>query len=629
MTQIRVKGNTTPLELLKEHKVKDAIGVSVNGKPYDWRLPVKEGDLIQFWTFEDPEGKEIFWHTSAHVLAQALLRLYPQSLPTIGPPIENGFYYDFANLKLSDADFDAIEAMVRQVVAENFRVERELFSSREEAVAQFANNPYKVELIESLPIGEPLTGYRQGEFFDLCRGPHMPSIGKIGAFKIMKTAGAYWRGDQKREMLTRIYAISFPKKEMLETYLTQLEEARRRDHKVVGPQLDLFTLHEEAPGLPFIHPKGLVIWNKLIDAWRDFHRRAGYTEIKTPQMLTKELWERSGHWANYRQNMYTTTVEEREMAIKPMNCPGCMLYYRTHVHSYRELPMRVAELGLVHRYEASGALSGLFRVRGFHQDDAHIFMTLDQIEEEVLGVLRLSERIYTLFGLEYRLELSTRPEANTIGSDADWERATESLRMALERSGQPYRINPGDGAFYGPKIDIHLRDALGRSWQCGTIQLDFALPERFELEYVERDGSRQRPVMIHRTIFGSMERFLGSLIEHFNGKFPLWCSPRQVALLPVADRHIPTCDAIRTRLFDDNFEVETDAAAESLNKKIRNAQLHQFNYIAVVGDREVEEGTVTVRSRDNRVLGAMSVDKFLEQLQAERASRSLSGTVSA
>jgi threonyl-tRNA synthetase len=619
----------TPFELMKEQKAKEAVGVTVNGRPADWKRPLQEGDSVHFWTFEDPEGREVFWHTSAHVLAQAILRLYPDAQPTIGPPIEQGFYYDFANLKLSDSDFEQIEAMAAEIIAANYQPECHLLASRQEAISRFGANPYKVELIESFPEGEPITAYKQGEFFDLCRGPHLPVLGKIGAFKVLKTAGAYWRGDPKREMLTRVYAISFPKKQMLEAYLFQLEEARKRDHKVLGPQLDLFSLREEAPGLPFIHPKGMAIWNALIDSWRQMHRRAGYIEIKTPQLLTRELWERSGHWANYRANMFTTTVEERDMAIKPMNCPGCMLYYRHQVHSYRELPLRVAEMGLVHRYEPSGAISGLFRVRGFHQDDAHIFMTPAQIEDEVLGVLQLADQIYRTFGLEYRLELSTRPESNTIGSDSDWEQATEGLRMALERSGRPYRINPGDGAFYGPKIDIHLRDALGRSWQCGTIQLDFALPQRFELEYVDRDGSRQRPVMIHRALYGSMERFLGQLIEHFAGKFPLWCSPRQVAILPVADRHIPYGRQLLDQLFERQFEVELDGTAESLNKKIRSAQLNQCNYIAVVGDREVQEGTVTVRSRDSRVLGAMAIDRFIEQLETERRTRSLNGMVEA
>lgn len=604
------------------------VAASINGMTRDLTTPLKDGDHVILWNFEDPEGREVFWHTSAHVLAQAVLRLYPNAKPTIGPPIEQGFYYDFADLPISDEAFARIEEEMQKIVAENYVSQREEFSSKAQALEIFGNNKYKRELIESFPEDSPLTGYRQGEFFDLCRGPHLFSLGKIKALKILKLSGAYWRGDAKNDVLTRIYAITFPDRKMLKDYLTQLEEAKKRDHKILGPKLDLFSLKEEAPGMPFIHPKGLYIWNQLTQYICECLDKSDYIEIKTPTLMTRELWERSGHWANYRQNMFTSHIEERDFAIKPMNCPGGMLYYRSHIHSYRELPLRVAEIGNVHRFEPSGALSGLFRVRSFHQDDAHIFMESFQIESEILGVLKLADEIYSTFGLEYRLELSTRPEANTIGSDEEWERATKGLKGALDIYGKEYRINEGDGAFYGPKIDFHIKDAINRTWQCGTIQLDMALPERFELEYTANDGSHKRPVMIHRAIFGSIERFFGILIEHFSGKFPLWLSPVQLRLLTVADRHLPYAEELKRHFKKNGFQCTIDDTNESVSKKVRTAQLDQVNYILTLGDKETENRTINVRTRNNVVHGEMDLDLFTTTIAKEKNERQLTSPFS-
>lgn len=607
----------------------EAIAASINGKTVDLSHPLQNDDRVNIWNFEDPEGKEVFWHTSAHVLAQAVLRLWPDAQPTIGPPIENGFYYDFANLHISDADFENLEKEVQAIISANFLSQREAISSKEEALRLFDSNPYKCELINSFEENSTLSAYRQGEFFDLCRGPHLHNLGKIKAFKIMKTAGAYWRGDSKNEMLTRIYAISYPDRKLLKEYLHQLEESKKRDHKILGPKLDLFSLKEEAPGMPFIHPKGLIVWNQLIDYLRECLNANDYVEIKTPALMTRELWEISGHWFNYRQNMFTSQIEERDFAIKPMNCPGCMLYYKSHTHSYRELPLRVAEIGHVHRYEPSGSLSGLFRVRGFHQDDAHIFMKPTDILDEITKVISLFDEIYSTFGLTYRLELSTRPESNTIGSDEEWETATAGLKGALDQEKREYRINEGDGAFYGPKIDFHIKDALNRSWQCGTIQLDMALPERFDLEYTAPDGSKKRPVMIHRAIFGSIERFMGILIEHFAGKFPLWLSPLQIRMITVADRHESYAKELEKKFRKNGFQVEVDSSQESVSKKVRNAQLAQANYILTIGDQEVENQTANLRTRDNVVHGEIDIDCFLKTIEGERAQRALTSPYTA
>lgn len=606
---------------LNQSAPNQALAAEINSSLFDLSHPLKDGDTVNLINFDDPIGKEVFWHTSAHVLAQAILRLWPNAKPTIGPPIEGGFYYDFANLTVSDTDFEKIEAEVQKILDENYQTKRHLFKDKKEAISRFNANPYKVELIEGFEDG-PITAYEQGEFFDLCRGPHLPNLGKIKAFKVLKTSGAYWKGDPEREMLTRVYAISFPDRKLLKEYLFILEEAKKRDHKILGPKLDLFSIMEEAPGIPFIHPKGMVIWNRLIDFLRELLLKSGYVEIKTPLLMGQELWERSGHWHYYRDNMYAFEIEKRGFAIKPMNCPGCMLYYKSQTHSYRELPLRVAEIGHVHRHEASGALSGLFRVRSFHQDDAHLFMRPSDIKAEILGILALVETIYGTFGLSYRFELSTRPE-KSIGSDEDWEVATKGLKDALEEWGEPYRVNEGDGAFYGPKIDIHIRDALNRSWQCGTIQLDMALPEKFALEYMDKDGVHKRPVMLHRAIFGSIERFFGILIEHFVGKFPLWISPLPIRVITIADRHSEYAHEIMREIKKAGFICDIDETSESVNKKIRNAQLLQINYMLTVGDKEIENKTVNLRTRDNVVHGEIDIPTFLNALKKEMAEKSL------
>ncbi len=600
-----------------------ALAANINGKIRDLTTPLHDGDKVDLLNFEDPDGKKVFWHTSAHVLAQAILRLWPDAKPTIGPPIENGFYYDFADLQISEDDFDKIEKEMKKIAAENYKSKREVFESKQNALKHFIKNPYKCELINEIPVGEELSGYKQGEFLDLCRGPHLPNLGKIKALKVMKTSGAYWRGDPKKEQLTRIYGITYPDRKMLKEYLHLLEEAKKRDHKILGPKLDLFSHHEEAPGMPFIHPKGLIIWLQLTGYIRECLSEADYVEIKTPTLLSKELWVRSGHWKNYQEHMFTSEIEDHLFVIKPMNCPGCMLYYKTHVHSYRELPLRIAEIGNVHRNEPSGAVSGLFRVRSFHQDDAHIFMKPKDIEDEILKVLDLADKIYTTFGLEYNLELSTRPEKQTIGSDEEWETATAGLKGALDTWGHDYIIREGEGAFYGPKIDFHIRDAINRTWQCGTVQLDMALPERFDLEYTAQDGSRKRPVMIHRAIFGSIERFFGILIEHFAGKFPLWLSPRQVRILTVADRHKQYAEELKKKFVQSSFHCNLDSADESVSKKVRNAQLSQINYILTVGDKEVENKTINLRTRDNVVHGELDVDAFIAAIKKEKEKRSL------
>ncbi len=631
ISSLDVPQGTTAQDLAEKFNLKgphQAVSVSINNKPSDLSTPLNDGDTIQFFSFDDPEGKEVFWHTSAHVLAQAILRLYPNAKPTIGPPIENGFYYDFADLTISDEDFDRIEKEMQAICEENYTSERKVFESKKELVSRFENNRYKQELIQGVPDGDLLSGYTQGEFFDFCRGPHLPRLGKIKALKILKTSGAYWRGDSKNEMLTRIYAISFPDRKLLKDYLQKLEEAKKRDHKIIGPKLDLFSLKEEAPGMPFIHPKGMIIWNRLLEYWRECHKRANYVEIKTPSLMIKELWERSGHWENYREHMYTCCVEERDFAVKPMNCPGAMLFYKAKKHSYRELPWRVAEIGHVHRFEPSGSLSGLFRVRCFHQDDAHIFMKPEDIQDEIFKILKLVDEIYSTFGLTYEIALSTRPEKNTIGSDEAWALTTNALRDALNSFGKPYIIQEGDGAFYGPKIDLRVHDALGRSWQCGTIQLDMSLPERFELEYTAQDGSHARPIMLHRVVYGSVERFFGSLIEFYAGKFPLWLSPSQVAIISVADRHAPYAQEVAKAFSEKDFDVHVDDTSESVSKKIRDAQLTQYNYILTVGDKEVENKTVNVRTRDNEVHGEMKVEELIELLQGERKSKSLHSALS-
>lgn len=632
---MQIKAKQSSIDMPEKTEVKDladklnlkapheALAADVNGKICDLSTPLAEGDEVDFFHFDDPKGKEVFWHTSAHVLAQAILRLFPKAQPTIGPPIENGFYYDFDHLQISEDDFPKIEKEIKNILSENFKPQKEVFESKEAALKAFGSNPYKKELIEALPANTPITAYRQGEFFDLCRGPHLHALGKIKAFKLLKTSGAYWRGDSKNAMLTRIYGISFPDRESLKKHLFLLKEAKKRDHRVIGNQLDLFSFHEEAPSMPFIHPKGMVIWDNLLRYWNELHKQNGYKVIKTPQLMSKELWEISGHWEHYRENMFICPVgEEKKLAIKPMSCPGCMMYYKSRTHSYREFPLRIGEVGHVYRKEPSGALNGLFRVQSFHQDDAHIFMTQEQIKSEILNVLALVKEIYETFGLKYTFELSTRPE-KSIGTKKDWDIATAGLKSALDEWSEPYKINEGDGAFYGPKIDLHVQDAIGRSWQCGTVQLDFSLPERFDLHYKDSDGSLKRPIMIHRALYGSIERFLGILIEHFKGKFPLWISPLPIKILPISDRHIEYAETLSEKLFAAGFITEVDTSKESISKKVRAAQLLQINYMLTVGDQEVSNKNASLRTRDNYLHGEIEVDQFIKNLEIERNERAL------
>ena len=614
----QIEGDSiTGVELAKKLKKKlsqPTLALKINGTLKDLKTELCEGDRIDFVGFDDEEGRRIFWHSSAHILAQAVRRLYPDAKPAIGPPIENGFYYDFSDLEISENDFPKIEDEIKKIVNERLQPVRIEYASKEDALSEFKENRFKTELIENLEEG--LSSYRQGDFVDLCVGPHIPQTGLVQAFKILKTSGAYWRGDTKNEQLTRIYAISFPEKKLLSEYLHMLEEAQKRDHRVIGRKLDLFSFHDEAPGMPFFHPRGMVIRDEILKFEKEQHEKEGYVEIKTPVMLSRELWETSGHWEHYRENMYTSQVEDRDFAIKPMNCPGCMLYYKSKQFSYRQLPLRVAEIGNVHRHEMSGALSGLFRVRSFHQDDAHIFMKPEDLKPEIRNVLRLSETIYAAFGLSYQMELSTRPE-KSIGTNEQWELAERGLREALEEGGYLFKINAGDGAFYGPKIDMHIKDVLGRTWQCGTIQLDMSLPERFDLEYDGQGGGKERPIMIHRAIYGSTERFMGILIEHYGGKFPLWLSPVQARILTVADRHDDYANWLFAEFMKSSLRAEVDDSSESISKKVRNAQLDQVNYILVVGDREVEEKTVSVRTRGNIVLGAMAPKDLIEKMREE------------
>lgn len=598
----------------------NAVAMQVNDELRDLGSVVDESAKVNFITTKDPEALEIMRHSAAHVMAQAIMRLNKDARPAIGPAIENGFYYDIDMAPISEADFAKIEDEMQKIIKEKLPIVREEIS-KAAALELFKDDKYKVEMIEGLADGQ-ISVYREGEFVDLCRGPHVPNTGFVKAFKLLKTSGAYWRADQTREQLQRVYGTAFFDKKELNAHLTFLEEAAKRNHRKLGTQLDLFSFHEEAPGMPFFHAKGMAVWNALLEYWREEHTRAGYVETKTPIILNRQLWERSGHWENYRENMYTTVIDEEDYAIKPMNCPGGMLLYKTHPHSYRELPIRAGEIGLVHRHELSGVLNGLFRVRAFHQDDAHIFMRPDQIQDEILGVLKLVERVYGTFGLDFMLELSTRPE-KSIGDDDLWEIATRGLADALKASGRPYKINPGDGAFYGPKIDIHIKDALNRTWQCGTIQLDMALPERFDLTYVDADGERKRPVMIHRVVYGSIERFFGILLEHFAGKFPLWLAPVQVIVLPINDELEPYANEVCARLQANGFRAAVDARTESLNKKVREAQLNYIPLIITIGNKEVEAGTLSVRTLDGNVKYGLSFDEFVSTVKTHIKERKL------
>jgi threonyl-tRNA synthetase len=605
-------------EQISRGLAENAVAMKLNGKVVDLNTPLTEDSTVQILTPKDKEGMDVFRHSTAHLMAHAIHELYPYAKFTIGPVVEEGFYYDMEHDPFKPEDLDKIEQKMHEIMKKKLPIERQEITKKQ-AKELFKDNEYKLEMIDELDEAT-ITVYRQGDFVDLCRGPHVPNTSIIKAFKLTKIAGAYWRADAKNKQLQRIYGISFPSKEELKQYITLREEAEKRDHRKLGRELDLFSFHDEGPGMPFLHPKGMVIWNELLAFWRELHRQAGYVEIKTPIMLSRKLWEQSGHWMNYKENMYTTVIDQMDYAIKPMNCPGGMLVYKEKIHSYKEMPLRVGEIGLVHRHELSGVLSGMFRVRCFHQDDAHLFMTPEQITEEVLGVINLADKIYGAFGLTYRLELSTRPD-KSIGTDEAWEAAEAGLRKALEESGMEYKINPGDGAFYGPKIDFHLKDAIGRTWQCGTIQLDMNNPERFDLTYEGSDGKQHRPVMLHRTIYGSLERFFGVLTEHYAGKFPLWLNPVQARIVTVADRHNEYAEMIRQKYFDAGVRVELDSRAESIPKKVRESQLAKVNYTLVVGDKEQANNTVNVRTRDNEVLGEKDPQEFLDQMLGEIKDR--------
>ncbi len=601
-----------------------AVAAKVNGELVDLSTPLKEGDSLEIVTLKDKDGLHVYRHTCAHVLAQAIKSIYPTCKLAIGPVIDNGFYYDIDfKTPITMDDFAKIEAEMKKIIKSNLPIER-FTLPRNEAVALmsgFGEN-YKVELINDLPEGEEISFYKQGAFIDLCKGPHLPSTGKIKAFKLMSIAGAYWRGDEKKKMLTRIYGTAFAKKEEMDAYFVMLEEAKKRDHIKLGKELKLFALLNEGRGFPFFLPNGMVIKNLLIDYWRQIHRRDGYVEVQTPMIMTRTLWETSGHWDHYKDNMYTTKIDGEECAIKPMNCPGGVLVYKLYPHSYKDLPIRMGELGLVHRHEKSGQLHGLMRVRCFTQDDAHIFMTPEQITSEIKGVVKLIDEVYTLFGFKYHVELSTRPE-DSMGSDEDWENATNALRAALEGMGLDYEVNEGDGAFYGPKIDFHLEDSIGRTWQCGTIQLDFQLPQRFDLEYVGEDGQKHRPIMIHRVVFGSIERFMAILIEHFAGKFPVWLAPEQVKVLPVTDRASEYAQALADEMNAAGFRASADLRKEKLGRKILDAEMEKVPYKLVVGDKEMEDCTVSVRRRGEGDIGVMDKSEFLAMLREENDSKKI------
>ena len=607
---------------ISEGLARAVVAASVNDQVVGLDYIVKEDCTLNLFKFDDVEGKDVFRHTSAHMLAQAIKRLYPEAKFAIGPSIENGFYYDIdLDQRLTMEDLQKIESEMKKIAKEDLKVERyEL--PKEEALAWAKENGeiYKEELINELPEGEVISFYKQGDFTDLCRGPHLPSTKKVKAVKLLSIAGAYWRGDEKNKMLQRIYGISFEKNKDLEQYLHLLEEAKKRDHRKLGKELELFFIPEEGPGFPLFMPKGMQLKNALLDFWRQVHREDNYVEIETPIILNRHLWETSGHWYHYKENMYTVKIDDQDFAIKPMNCPGGMLYYKSKPHSYRDFPMRVAELGRVHRHELSGALHGLMRVRAFTQDDAHIFMLPEQIKDEIKGVVKLIDSVYKTFGFEYHLELSTRPE-DSMGTDEEWETAENGLREALEELNLPYILNEGDGAFYGPKIDFHLKDCLGRTWQCGTIQLDMQLPQRFDISYVGQDGEKHRPVMIHRVALGSIERFIGILIEQYAGKFPVWLAPTQVKILPISDKYMDYANEVKKALFDAGVRVEMDDRAEKIGFKIREAQLQKVPYMLVVGEKEAAENQVAVRSRDKGEMGSMNLADFVSMVVKEDAER--------
>ena len=607
---------------LSNSLAKKVLAANVNGELTDLREELVDGSEVAFLTFEEDGGKHTLRHTASHILAQAVKRLWPEAKLAIGPAIDKGFYYDIdLEQNLTPEDLGKIEKEMSRIVKENLPITKSVMS-RQEAIEFFKskNEDYKVELIEDLPEDAVISCYSQGDFIDLCAGPHVASTGKVKAFKLQSIAGAYWRGDEKNKMLQRIYGTAFEKKEELDAYLHMLEEAAKRDHRKLGKELGLFVIKEEGPGFPFFLPKGMALRNELENFWREVHHEFEYEEIRTPIILNKQLWETSGHWFHYRENMYTTIIDEEEYAIKPMNCPGGILVYQNEMHSYRDFPLRYAELGLVHRHELSGALHGLFRVRAFTQDDAHVFMLPSQMQSELMKVIELFDRIYSQFGLKYHVELSTKPD-NAMGDDAIWEAATEALRNAIEAKGIPYVINPGDGAFYGPKLDYHIEDSLGRTWQCGTIQLDMNLPERFQIDYVGEDGQKHRPIMIHRACFGSMERFIGILTEHYAGAFPTWMAPVQVKILPISEKHVEYAEQLAKQMHRDYVRVEVDDRSEKIGYKIRQAQMAKVPYMLVVGDKEVEEGTVNVRKHGGDELGSVPFEEFFNAIKIEIKDR--------
>ena len=620
-SNIEVEKESSVLDVAKkisEGLARVALAGIVNGEVKDLRYELNEDCKLEIVTFDNLEGKKAYWHTTSHIMAQAIKRIFPEVKLAIGPSIDNGFYYDFDVEKpFTEEDLVKIENEMKKIIKEDLAIER-FTLPRDEAIKfmKEKQEPYKVELIEDLPEDEEISFYKQGEFTDLCAGPHVMKTGSIKAVKLLTTSGAYWRGNEKNKMLQRIYGISYPKASQLEEYLNMLEEAKKRDHKKLGKELELFMMTGEGPGFPFFLPKGMVLRNVLEDYWRKIHTLNGYQEVKTPVMLNEELWHRSGHWDHYKDNMYTTKIDEQDFALKPMNCPGGMLVYKSKMHSYKDLPIRMGELGLVHRHEKSGQLNGLFRVRCFTQDDAHIFCLPEQIESEIINLMHLINQVYSLFGFTYTVELSTRPE-NSMGSDEEWATAENALKKALEHENMEYVINEGDGAFYGPKIDFHIKDSLGRDWQCGTIQLDFQMPERFDLTYIGQDGEKHRPVMLHRVVFGSIERFIGVLIEHYAGAFPTWLAPVQVKILTISDKQKAYANKIAEKLMNEGIRVELDDREEKIGYKIREAQLQKIPYMLIVGDKEVETNAVGVRARKDGDIGQMPIDEFICKIKAE------------
>ena len=603
---------------ISEGFARSLVGAKINGKVYDLMTPIKEDCDIEFLKFADKDGKMVFWHTSTHIMAQAVKRLYPNAKLGTGPALDNGFYYDIdLDEKLTQDDLEKIEAEIKKIVSESLDIIRKEVSKQEAVdIMKKRGEDYKLEIIESLDENAVISLYEQGEFVDLCAGPHLPNTKFVKAVKLTSIAGAYWRADANNKQLQRLYGISFEKKKELDDYLKLLEEAKLRDHRKLGKELDLFSMHEEGPGFPFFHPKGMILRNRLESFWREEHEKRGYDEIKTPIILNEELWHQSGHWDHYKENMYFTKIDDEDYAIKPMNCPGSILTYKSYMFSYRDLPLRWAEMGLVHRHELSGALHGLMRVRAFTQDDAHLYVLPSQVKDELIGVIELADYVYSIFNFKYHVELSTRPE-NSMGTEEQWNIATNGLIDALKEKNIDYIVNEGDGAFYGPKIDFHLQDAIGRTWQCGTIQLDFQMPERFDIHYIDSNNEKKRPVMLHRTIFGSIERFIGILIEHFAGKFPLWLSPVQVKILPISDKFNDYAYEVQKELKSLGFRVEVDSRAEKIGFKIRESQLEKVPYMLVVGEKEEQTNSVAVRSRDLGDLGQISRQDLISKLQKE------------